>query len=509
MVTLWGTAILSKTTEDESDSFTFPIVKSITEDINVNLSEYGTIVYGFRNNFCMDMGTSQKFTLQIERVNPKDYDDGSRDKSRWSNGKWFREFEAMLDFWQNFGGYAGNDETRSGGFVFRYEPADTALYPLVTKNVFVNGSISLQYNVQKISLSLPLQVATNGDSVNVGMITLTLHPNGLDDEAPVATVQYPRNTSMLAPEAPSSWNQYMESVMLDGWSDSPTATTASYLAGNWYTWTTGMDLYAIWRTPLMFEWWDSTESHTVEIPSGASRAQFICVGGGGGAGGGEGRETSVLWDEGEVCPGGAGGSGYVTVYTADVSPGDVIRFAVGAGGTGGGRRIDGADGGTTYVYRNENPITSATARGGAGGRAAARSENSLYAPLVPGAGGTYDNAGGMSSTDGSAGTPGADGDGGRGGTGAATETYDRWVYFGGGGGAAADLNRTIRFNGTDYSFQSVGGNGFARISYAEARTEEHTGKWGGGGGGGYSFISDLHAYYGAPGSNGLIIMVVF
>ena len=509
MVTPWGTATLSKTTEDDSDSFSFPIVKSITSDINVNLSEFATIIYGYENNFCMDMGTSQKFTLQVERVNPPDYDDSLRDKSRWSNGKWYRELESMLDFWQNFGGYTGDDKTRSGGFVFRFVPIDTTLYPTVTKNVFVNGSIALKYSMQKITFSLPLQVATtNGESANADMITLTLHPNGLDG-AQTTTVQYPRNTSMLAPEAPSSWNQYMESVMLDGWSDSPSATTASYLAGNRYTWTDDMDLYAIWRAPIMFEWWDSTESKSFDMPSGASRAQFICVGGGGGAGGGEGRETSTVWDQGEICPGGAGGSGYVTTYTANVSPGDVIRFEVGAGGVGGGRRNNGREGGTTRVYRNESPITGATARGGAGGAASARSGNSIRDPLVAGTGGSYDNAGGMSSTDGSPGTDGADGDGGIGGKGVAGATYDDWMYFGGGGGAAADLNRTIRFGGEDHTFQSKGGDGFTRLTYAEAATEEHTGRWGGGGGGGYAYISDLYAYYGAPGSNGLIVMVVF
>ena len=82
------------------------------------------IVYGVRNRFIMDLGVSRKYTVKVVRVNPKDYDDGSSDESRWSNGKWYGEFRDMFDVWQNFCIGSGTKDDKAGGYTFTFTPGD-------------------------------------------------------------------------------------------------------------------------------------------------------------------------------------------------------------------------------------------------------------------------------------------------------------------------------------------------------------------------------------------------
>lgn len=128
---------------------------------------------------------------------------------------------------------------------------------------------------------------------------------------------------------------------------------------------------------------------TWTVPSDAQTIDIFCVGGGGGAGGcmcHEEGSYSTTYYRYDVF-GASGGSGYTTTAMGvAVTPGETLTIVIGAGGAGGtsysdvyGLNLDtssamsaitnGADGGTSGVYRGSTAL--ATAAGGKGGLKAA------------------------------------------------------------------------------------------------------------------------------------------
>jgi hypothetical protein len=108
----------------------------------------------------------------------------------------------------------------------------------------------------------------------------------------------------------------------------------------------------------------NSPSQAWQVPAGVTQIQVTVLGaGGGGAGGG----SSVR--------GGRGGDGAQTSITVNVSPGQFVRYDVGAGGQGGpqcesgnigGGGIGGGPGGTTFARFDNGQFCYAT--GGGGGR---------------------------------------------------------------------------------------------------------------------------------------------
>ena len=90
--------------DNSTTTIKLPYIKSIVTSVTASLTEISTIIYGYRNNFCMDLGTSQTISLKLERVNPIDYNDRSTDPEMWSNGKWYRWFEDQLTSGRTSGG---------------------------------------------------------------------------------------------------------------------------------------------------------------------------------------------------------------------------------------------------------------------------------------------------------------------------------------------------------------------------------------------------------------------
>ena len=121
-----ATASLTRYLGSSSKTIDLGVVKAIEDAYSTDLTEYSTMVYGYENNFCMDVGTKLRYEVSIERVNPQPYDDSSLDSRQWSNGKWYSELEKLLNFWQNFGLDA--DGERSGGLTFKYLSGDAQLY---------------------------------------------------------------------------------------------------------------------------------------------------------------------------------------------------------------------------------------------------------------------------------------------------------------------------------------------------------------------------------------------
>lgn len=195
----------------------------------------------------------------------------------------------------------------------------------------------------------------------------------------------------------------------------------------------------------------AAQSGVFEVPCGVTNVTVELYGGGGGAGGGGGGSNGGIFD---TRGGGGGGGGAYTTITANVTPGSIFSYSIGAGGCGGDGNGDGSsgdnggNGGNTTVSgtdANGNPINLA-ANGGARGTGGSGTEGS---PGSGGAGGTA--SGGSTNTNGTAGNNGNGGTGGTGGNGAGP--------LGGLGGAADGGNGTPIGAGGGGGEDSDGGNG--------------------------------------------------
>jgi hypothetical protein len=207
------------------------------------------------------------------------------------------------------------------------------------------------------------------------------------------------------------------------------------------------------------------------VPSTVTSIEYLVVGGGGGGGGAGGTGS-----------GGGGGGGSVKTGTLSVTPGDVINYTVGAGGTagvtvngGGGAdsifgTITAGGGGIGYESRSKNE-SGILCKGG--------STQSGDTPTTGGSGGGTRNndAGG-----GPGGGLGGGGGGGGGAGGAGQDGYDltpgdATSAVGGNGGAG--ISSDIYGSFTTYGVGGKGGNeSFSNITGAAGTP--HTGNGGGG-----------------------------
>lgn len=501
-------------------TFHFPVVDQISEDITVTLSELPTIVFGVRNRFDMDMGTMQKFTFKVTRINPFPWDDSSRAScDEWSNGHFYTELIDAIDFWQNF---AYNDQGEyTGGFEATFISSDETQYPSFVKNVFLSGQFTPDYSVQKMTFSLPLVVASmTGSSAQVDMVNVTLHANNGTSETQV--VQVPKNYEYPVPSYPSDWTN--NGLGTAGWDTSPAGTTVVYRAGETFIAQEDMDLYLVWQRPFAYHaWTEASTDWEYTIPANAATISIIIVGGGGC--GGYGRSTNGSGSmRSYFIPGGAGGSGYVEQASRTVFPGDVLKFEIGQPGHWDGSNKVAPTASILY----HNGVEIARANPGENGH---DTESSDLAENRGGLGGQYDCEGGCStfvpgstmyadfkgeagtSRDG-LGTPGS----GTEGTGGGTSVF-RYMVCGGGGGAAAAFDvqvQTTSMSGV-FSTASVGGDGFT-LNYVDkaAPNGGNNGFNGGGGGagirsasldvGGAGAISDPR---GADGGYGACVVTVF
>lgn len=475
-----------------NETLKIPFVTDIERSVNVNLTEMPTLIYGCRNNFCMDLGATEKVTFKCERINPIPYNDASSDPEKWSNGKWYRHLEDLFDRWQNFGYNSSGD--RTGGCQMSFTPADTVLLPAMGANVFLTGAISPSYDVQKMSFSLPLTLAdmtmAGGDAETV---TITLDPGTSSIESETVTLL--KGFPQVIP-IPDGWESKRPGFFLIGWkigSDRISKSSSYVFSGD-------ATATAIWNEPTRCYLFDSTGVTVVE--SDETYMTVTLVGGGGG-GGGSGYVRASSLNAIDWFVGGGGGAGEVVTLEADVSSGSNIRIECGEGGSGGTTRTsdttsvnkptNGGAGGNTLLQIDG--VTRATAHGGSGGSAATLN---LYVQNAShGAGGSSYQAGGTHSGskggDGSTASPNISDNTGKGFAdveipvgGSYTSPTPPVTIAGGCGGAAAAFrveNAPLTGAGrvvTYATVESVGGDG----GDPSTGTLSQDGKLGGGGGSG-------------------------
>lgn len=492
------------------------LVKRIDLSYSVTLSEISTMVYGYRENFCMDLGTLQKLDVTVERVNPQPYSDNQNtDSTLWSNGRWYNELESMFDFWQNFGLDPRDSSTSLlGGMLFTFEPSDETLYPYTERTVFMAGSLNMSSRVQKMTVQIPLVVARMSAGAGGAAQRTTIHfVSRVPELTATGSALYGINTQV--PGMPPEWADANPDEVMDYWTDDDGNT---YTPGENVVWTSQeVTLYANWKGPIDIWIWSSdypdswTGSDWIEreVPSEASEIRVYLVGGGGGAG-----SCLDTGSGGVFIPGGAGGAGEYIERSVQVFAGDKVRCVPGTGGSGKEGSVagdNGDNGGATILYINGQEDEAA--RGGYGGT---RSGPGLAA----GPGGSQYYAGGTATTSypgtGEAGSTGNPDRGEMEGIPGQPSDSVRWrsasgvgmaTYYGGGGGGASAFNRSFRLGNDTYSFVSRGGDA-GQIQDPPASTTDRAdganGEYGGGGGSGCGDRA-----MGGSGGAGLAVVVVY
>lgn len=444
------------------------MIRKIDDDINVSLTEMSTMVYGVDNRFIIDLGTTQKFTITLVRVNPPDYDDRASSPLRWSNSKWYDNLQRFFDVWQN----KLQDESGEtvGGYQFYFEsPPDAVdLYPNINKEVFLSGTLQVSFDVGKMTLSIPLQVARmKGDSTPVSKNTITYVSPFDDDES--VSYQYPTGTAVIVSTPPSRWFNNHPLFTFEGWNTSQSGTGATYQPGDVIpSLTRDMSLYATWSEKGQLA--VITSSDTIDIPSGAVQVQIYAVAAGGGSGGYHGGGIYA-----NIWHGGAGGSGASVVTVIPIPAGTkTLKAIVGKGGSGGdysrtGVGDNGEDGEDTIVYLDDSEVIHL--QGGKGGKGAGIKSSFPDEIHIQGFGGlggvasTTDQVSGgkggdstLSSEAGSDGEAAVDGDvKGIAGKGAPAVISEDGTETGCGGGGASAFDYT--FEGTRYASRGANADG--------------------------------------------------
>lgn len=507
-------------------------VTGIEDTYTAQLTRISTVIYGVDNRFVMDLGTVRRIDMSITRDNPFPYDDSSDDDREWSNGKWYMELEHALDFWQNLGcDYRSFEQV--GGIRLKYNPLDEDLYPEIDENVFVTGTLSPNFSVQKLTLTIPFTVARMDDEGStVGKTCFKLISNVPDQSTDVITEKwYPKGTTMPIPIFPSFWDA--DGYAFDSWNTLASGTGTRYEPGvPIEVPDTELVLYGQWVPPkaaiissvagenTLTEMLGTGISYSadtgVRITSqDITRMMVLAVGGGGGCGGGVDSRVEALFIFGYNSAGGAGGSGDVVQNTFSVSYGQNITYTVGKGGSGrpnadGTSGADGQDGGASSVYIED--IRFIEAQGGDGGEGAPYW--SYFGKEVSGGEGVY--AGGSVTGYEESGSGIKGGVGGNGKTGSPnieanvgvgakprSDAANNIYHAGGAGGGAAALNHDVRVGTTKRHFESKGGNGTCK-----GRGKD--GILGGGGGSGSGDIDfDDNGHAQGDGGDGLVVLVFY
>lgn len=234
------------------------------------------------------------------------------------------------------------------------------------------------------------------------------------------------------------------------------------------------------------------------VPESVTSIYCLLVGGGGGGAGSDGGRNQGY---------GGGGGGALAFGTISTSPGEILRFFVGAGGTAGsGAGGNGGAGGTTYVSSSAGILIQAG--GGAGGQE--RSTTSAAGGVSSGTfrvgGGNGGAGGGATGNDTGGGGGGAGGYSANGGAGGGIDAGSNG--FGGGGGGGGATNSGQGYGGGGVGIPNSGSNGQggsfnergAGGSLGANGTRPNGGLYGGGGGA----CDDDTAGAGGAGAQGVI-----
>ena len=264
-------------------------------------------------------------------------------------------------------------------------------------------------------------------------------------------------------------------------------------------------------------------TRSVTVPANVFSMDVVALGGGAGGGGGQSEAYSSNGDSGG---GGGGGGGCGYSQNVSVTPGEILYVRVGSGGSGGGHRNTGVNGGSSFIRRGSSSGTIIVAGygGSAGSTYRSGGGSGGYVGNSGGSGGAGNNGSASRERGGGGGGAGGPfGAGGQGGAGSTSGQNGTSSGAGGGGGGTNESNGedgggggggqsvTGILNGTTTSSTSGSGgsptNGGGGAGPGAPSGGNHSGRDGGtgalgGGGGGASLDSASSSGSGARGGNG-------
>ena len=83
-----------------------PNIQSIEEQDSAQLTEISTIIYGFDDNFVMDLGTTQRYTITFRRNQPMPSSDPQKTEGETDEHFWNRVDYTQSTSWSNGFWYA-------------------------------------------------------------------------------------------------------------------------------------------------------------------------------------------------------------------------------------------------------------------------------------------------------------------------------------------------------------------------------------------------------------------
>ena len=405
----------------DPEQFYLPHITNITKTHRVETANTHILCKKAEDRYIIDLGTVERYNVTLTRTNNEALSNTQAvtTQETWANGRWLKELQAFLDIWQNLTANRSYPEgrQRTGGFRFVYQSPDTTLFPSIDKNVYIEGDINTRYDVDKLTLTIPMVVASmtakDGSSNEAAADwavyysdvnkTNALITQPIRDSSPFITAKFPY---IAGQDIPTAWI----GVAADG-------TTSRFSAQAYYDQTqikkylknAGGYFYPFIPQTIAFiaivpdangapsvQYYDrvsegptiSLSGNTVtvdmtEATTASPTIQVIAVGGGGGAGGYvDGMSETIKRDglyrrTGSGANGGGGGAAHFDMdsFTPTSSIVTFTITSIGRGGHGGSFR-SGSDGGKgrpgtetklTWSGKLTGPLTAAGGAGGTGG----------------------------------------------------------------------------------------------------------------------------------------------
>lgn len=421
------------------EAWRVPMVLDIETTYNSSLVEKPTMIYGVENNFVMDLGTVRQFTLSCARVHAGNVSDDD-EHGDLSNGDWIKGFRDFWDHWQNLS-YEDGRIQGGAGFTFTPEFAqdadasdgDADLIPPITTNVFLMGSISPTYGVQKMTWSMQLleaRVFSEGSDARRVTMTFDVTYGG---ETKSQVKSYPIGSQFRMPNPTSEQSSMLkDGSIVVGWRkdgvtyEFGTAIVAEERMDGW-TFT------AVLKSPkaaVVRCLYHNANSNDLVVPDGCTKANVVLVGAGGKCGDSKNQDDSSTK---ERYTGGGGGSGETKQFTfTGLTGGDKVTVTVGDGLF----NIGSSGKSTTIKIITQTGTVQGSVSGGRAGSDATDARKGAV-------GGTIYNRGGSSPQ---SGAKGGDGEGDIGIPGKGGEPGTRSngsTLYGGCGGGAADLKMYV------------------------------------------------------------------
>lgn len=388
-------------------------VTGITRSYKVSVNDTYIMTKPVRRRYVIDLGNVESYEVSLTRTNSNAIV-GTNNPDTYTTVEWVKYLQNFTDVWQNSTYNVDySEERKTGGYRFVYIPPDPTRFPVIDKNVYINGTISASYQPDRVSIKLPLIVSSmvskkgqTGDPDGVMIRLCTLDPQNTQNPRPFwRTISTYVGMPVIIPNTPTVYDSNGNLVDCPVWaavSPEGTDTFTPFQVVQWedimkFT-TDNPNDTSVYLYPLRY----TTSSYVILRPDPQDNEgpvgdeitlnddtitidhngpiSITAIGGGGG-GGHEARITGLYVDSwGDlrgvaICGGGGGAADAETKSFVSSAPIVISSYSVGAGGEAG------QNGSETTLISSTPSIGTMTVRGGEAGGNASYNINPLFYSL--------------------------------------------------------------------------------------------------------------------------------